>query len=158
MLLKSKSGFTLIELLIVIAIIAILVSVVFVALNPLELFAESRNAQRWVKVSELLTSVHVYIIQNDGLLPNASNWQEGRTYVLGTAPTGCNSTCGATSTLATCLNLSDLVQDKKISQIPQDPKTGSASNTDFYIYRDDSSVITVGACDPELNKIIRLTR
>jgi prepilin-type N-terminal cleavage/methylation domain-containing protein len=157
-MIKKNKGFTLIELLIVIAIIAILVSVVFVALNPLELFAESRNAQRWVKTSELLTAIHVYTIQNDGNLPNENDWQEDVTYVLGTALSGCSSNCAATSTYNVCLDLDDLVNDKRISQIPQDPEDGTSINTGFYVYRDSGSIITVGICNPELDKVIELTR
>ena len=78
---KSK-GFTLIELLIVVGIIAILVVVIFVSLNPLQLFAESRNAQRWVKVSELLTAIHMDTIEAAGIVPNQTSWQDGVYYVL----------------------------------------------------------------------------
>ena len=155
---KKIKGFTLIELLIVIAIIAILVSVVFVALNPLELFAESRNAQRWVKTSELLTAIHVYTIQNDGILPNEDNWQEDVVYVLGTALSGCNVNCATINTHSSCLDLNDLVDNKKISQIPLDPKNGTVANTGFYVYRENGGIITVGICNPELDRVIKLIR
>lgn len=154
---KQQKGFTLIELLVVIAIIAILMAVIFVALNPLELFARSRNAQRWVKISELLTAIHLDIVSNLGVLPNESSWTSGTTYVLGTDSSGCNTTCTATTTTNACLDLNDLIDNKRISSIPQDPKTGTAANTDFYIYR-DSTIITVGVCDPELSEVIELTR
>jgi len=157
MIKKNKSGFTLIELLIVIAIIAILVAVIFVILNPLELFSKSRNAQRWVKISEMLTSVHLEIVSNEGLVPNESDWTTDTAFVLGTDGTGCDTTCGATTTASACLDLTDLVTNKRLSQIPRDPKTGTVANTDFYVYR-DGSVITIGVCDPELGETIMLTR
>jgi prepilin-type N-terminal cleavage/methylation domain-containing protein len=154
---KNKGGFTLIELLIVIAIIAILVAVIFVILNPLELFSRSRNAQRWVKISELLTSMHVYSINHDGTVPNQSDWTEDTNYVLGTG-TGCNTTCGATTTEFSCLDLDQLVADKRISEIPRDPRYGTAANTDFWVRRASGTIITVGVCDAELGETIDLTR
>ena len=44
--LKRKSGFTLIELLVVIAIIGILVTIVVVAIDPVKLIGESRDAKK----------------------------------------------------------------------------------------------------------------
>ena len=63
---RSESGFTLIELLLVIAIISILLVVVFAALNPATRLAESRNANRWSNVNQLLTAIHECIVDNDG--------------------------------------------------------------------------------------------
>jgi len=154
---KKQSGFTLIELLIVITIIAIIVAVIFVILNPMELFAKSRNSQRWVKVSELLTAIHIYSTQHDGNLPNESSWVEGNNYVLGTG-SGCNTSCSATTTVFSCLDLTDLVNDKRISQIPMDPKTGTVANTDVWVTRASGTIVTVGMCDPELGEVINLTR
>jgi prepilin-type N-terminal cleavage/methylation domain-containing protein len=154
---KNKAGFTLIELLIVIAIIAILVAVIFVILNPLELFSRSRNAQRWVKISELLTSLHVYSVHHEGTVPNQSDWTEDTNYVLGTG-SGCNTTCGATTTEFSCLDLDQLVADKRISEIPRDPRYGTIANTDIWVRRASGTIITVGICDPELDETIELTR
>ena len=154
---KNK-GFTLIELLIVVSIIAILVVVVFVSLNPLELFSESRNAQRWVKVSEFLTGIHIYIVKNEGVVPNQDQWENGIYYVLGTDTNGCAGTCGAIPVVDRCLNLTDLIKTKRVTQIPFDPLRGTEENTGFYAYREDGTIITIGACARELNKKIELTR
>ncbi|MDD4333107.1 MAG: type II secretion system protein [Patescibacteria group bacterium] len=154
---QNKRGFTLIELLIVIGIIAILVAVIFVILNPLELFSRSRNAQRWVKISELLTAINVYAVHHDGTVPNSADWTEDKNFVLGTG-TGCNTTCSATTTEFNCLELSDLVDDKRISSIPLDPRYGTDSNTDFWVRRASGTIVTVGVCDPELEENIELTR
>jgi len=154
----KRSGFTLIELLIVVGIIAILVVVVFASLNPVELFGKSRNAQRWVNVSELLTALHVYTIQNEGIVPNQNQWTDGVYYVLGTKTKACAETCGAIPVLDQCLNLTDLLKAKGISQIPIDPLQGNEGNTGYYVYRENGTIITVGACFGEQNTNIKLSR
>jgi prepilin-type N-terminal cleavage/methylation domain-containing protein len=153
----NKKGFTLVELLIVIAIIAIIITVVFATLNPLEKFAQARNTQRWVKISELLNSIHIYMAQNGGDMPNSSTWATSTTYMLGTDSSGCDN-CAATSTASACLNLNDLITDKRIPEIPVDPSTGDDGNTSFYAFREDGGIVTIGACDPEDGEVIELTR
>ncbi len=155
---KAQHGFTLIELLIVLAILTIVFSVVFIALNPLELFSQSRNAKRWVNTSELLDAIHLYIVQNDGDIPNESSWQADTTYMIGTANSGCSSNCNATSTASACLDLSPLVQDERIGSIPFDPKDGTNERTGLYIRRSSGSIITIGVCNNELDEVIELLR
>lgn len=155
---KRGNGFTLIELLIVISIIVIIISVVFAALNPLEKFAQARNTQRWIEISELLNSIHIYMTQNNGNLPNMDDWDLNKTYILGTNTFGCDVFCAATSTESSCLNLIDLVSDKRISEIPYDPSSGDGGNTDFYIYRESGGIVTIGSCSPENGEIIQLIR
>ena len=154
---SNKKGFTLIELLITVSIIAILFAVILVALNPLRLFAHSRNANRWISTSELLESIHLYIVQNKGDIPNDDVWQEDKFYMLGTDTVGCDLNCFA-STEAACLNLSDLVTDKRIKQIPIDPKDGTAGKTRLYVQRESGSIITVGSCEIELEDHIVVYR
>src|SRR3990170_5114263 len=57
----AKRGFTLLELLIVIAILAILASVTFVALNPAELLKKSRDSQRLADLASMRTAINYYI-------------------------------------------------------------------------------------------------
>jgi prepilin-type N-terminal cleavage/methylation domain-containing protein len=58
---ETKKGFTLLELLIVIAILAILASVTFVALNPVELLRKSRDSQRMADLASMRTAINYYI-------------------------------------------------------------------------------------------------
>ena len=50
-------GFTLIEILVVIGMLAILTTVVLVAVNPLRQFAQARNSQRQSNVAAILNAV-----------------------------------------------------------------------------------------------------
>lgn len=67
---KKSKGFTLIELLVVIGILAILLAIVLVAINPARQFAQARDTQRWSDVNSILNAVHQYYAEN-GSLPSA---------------------------------------------------------------------------------------
>ncbi|MFW0837996.1 MAG: type II secretion system protein [Candidatus Komeilibacteria bacterium] len=153
-----RKGFTLIELLIVIGIIAILAALTFVAVDPATRFAEARNAERWSSVNATLNAVLKYQVDNDGTLPAAIDAVAGSAQVLGTAATGCDTTCSATSTVASCVDLSSDLVSKYIASIPVDPSTGTDANTDYYINVDANGRLSVGACDPELSETISVQR
>ena len=53
---EENKGFTLLELLIVIAVLAVLAGVLFVALNPASRLEDSRNAKRWTDVNAICLS------------------------------------------------------------------------------------------------------
>lgn len=65
--LNQKNGFTLIELLVVIGIIAVLSTVVIIAINPARQFAQARNTQRWSNVNTILNAVGQKMADNRGL-------------------------------------------------------------------------------------------
>ena len=157
MIKHQKRGFTLIELLIVIGIIAILAAVVFVILRPQETFEDSRDARRWEDVRSILDAVHLHVVK-EGSLPNESYWDVDNYYVIGTSSTGCNTTCTGQTTEIPCLNFTDLINNYYLAAIPVDPLSGSATNSDYYIFRNTGGVVEVGSCDPENASEIRVMR
>ena len=64
-----KRAFTLIELLVVIGILAILLAIVLVAINPARQFSQANNTQRSSDVNTILNAVHQYAADNNGTLP-----------------------------------------------------------------------------------------
>ena len=62
----DKSGFTLIEILVVIGIIAVLASVVLVAVNPSRQFKLARDSQRVANVNAILNAIGQNISEHKG--------------------------------------------------------------------------------------------
>lgn len=67
--LKNRKGFTLIELLVVIGILAVLLAIVLVAINPARQFEQANNTKRSSDVNAILNAVHQYAAGNQGNLP-----------------------------------------------------------------------------------------
>jgi len=116
-----NKGFTLIELLIVIGIVAILMGVVIIAINPGRQFAVANNSRRWANIGAILNAVSQNIIDNKGA------W-----------------TCAAGNLPATLTNMADPISDvsgydiclclapKYIAALPTDPANGSYTDCNTY--------------------------
>ncbi len=156
---KTYKGFTLIELLIVIGIIAFLASAIFIAVDPAQRFAASRNARRWTDVSSILEGVLEYSVDRAGALPPGIDDLPGTAQVLGAEDDSlCDVGCSAKTTVAKCLDFSDSLVSEYLSHIPYDPYTGSADFTDYYLNKTARGRIEVGSCDPELGATIYVSR
>jgi len=68
---RAQAGFTLIELLVVIGVVAILLAITIIAINPSQHFQGARNAQRQSDVTTILDAVYQYEAANSGNLPAA---------------------------------------------------------------------------------------
>ena len=151
----NYKGFTLIELLIVIAVIAILAAIVFVALDPLARFQDSRNARRWADVNSMLGAIKLHQIDNGGAyLASITAMTDNTYYQIGDAVIGCNDSCANPSVTlqAACVNILDLIDGGYMAAIPIDPNaTGkSDSETGYYLYKYNSGQLSVGSCHEEL--------
>lgn len=157
---NNERGFTLIELLIVIAIIAVLAAVVFVALNPGQRFIDARDARRQTDLENTAAALKTYEVDNEGAYPaTVTALTVDLFYTIGTnGLTGCNTGCTAETTQNACVDLAELVTDGYLGSVPMDPSSGTAAKTDYYLSRNTNGTVTVGACDPEGGDPISVTR
>src|SRR6266536_4617641 len=88
-----QKGFTLIELLVVIGILAILLAIVLIAINPARQFQQANDTKRRSDVNAILNAVNQYMADNHGALPNTTN-------PITSTPTNIGS--GASGSLAIC--------------------------------------------------------
>ena len=146
---KRIAGFTMVELIIVIAIIAILAGIIFVAIDPARRLHEARNARRRSDVNTVLDALIKYQADNQGAhYSTVAAATAGSYYAVGTNAAGCNTTCTAQTTQAACVDLS-AIPAGYLAIIPQDPSSGSTGNTDYYVMRSAAGSLTVGSCDSE---------
>jgi type IV pilus assembly protein PilA len=144
--LSRKGGFTLIEILLVVAAIAILASIVILAINPNKQLGDTRNAQRHVDVNTVLNAVYQYAIDNNGTIPAS----------ITTTQTEICKTGGACSGL---IDLSVLTTDEKyLISMPFDPTGSSTNGAGYEIKKSSNGRITVVAPDAEQNVTISVTR
>jgi len=161
-----KKGFTLIELLIVVAIIAILAAVVFVALDPLTRFKDSRDSVRWQQASELSMAIKLDQLDHGGQYLSAiSALAHDTTYMIGTNTAGCDDKNAYCTTdvydETACVDLSPLVTRGYLGDIPVSPNGDGAWNAGRIGYTltiTSSSAAIVRACENENSDEIKIVR
>jgi prepilin-type N-terminal cleavage/methylation domain-containing protein len=146
----THTGFTLIEILIVIGLIAVLATIVLVAINPARQFAQARNSQRISNVNTILNAISQNIADHKGTFTC-----EGITSLPSTA-TVIAATAG--------INLRTCLVPTYVTEIPIDPEKGNfTSSSDYttgYTVTQDTTTkrITVEATHAELDEKISVTR
>lgn len=65
----NRKGFTLIELLVVIGILAVLLAITLIAVNPGEQLERSEDTQRRADINSMLNAINQYMIDNNGTVP-----------------------------------------------------------------------------------------
>lgn len=100
----ERSGFTLIELLVVIGILAVLLAITLIAINPARQFAQANNTKRSSDVNAILNAIDQYAADNKGALP-------------GTIPTTAANIGTGTGEVDLCTSL----VTKYLAALPTDP-------------------------------------
>jgi len=155
---KFKKGFTLVELLIVIAIVAILATATFIALDPLTRFRDSRDARRWADVVAIADAIKLHQVDNGGTLVFTDLGPDGQS-VIGTDGSGCDTICGTAA--AACVDPNALVSGGYLGSLPTSPNgTGSwtAGKTGYKVATSTAGNITISACEAENAASISVTR
>jgi type IV pilus assembly protein PilA len=155
-ILKKTKGFTLIELLVVIGILAVLLAITLIAINPARQFSLANNTQRSSDVNAILNAVGQYAIENNGDISAI-----GIPIGVGNAAVIGNDTVGGEVDF--CPNVVPVF----IAQMPIDPQTGDWTNcldysSGYTIYQSATdSRITVSAPSTEIppaEAVISVTR
>lgn len=106
---NSKRGFTLIEILVVIGIIALLATIVLIAINPARQFAQARDTQRLSNVNTILNAIGQRIADCKGIFDGP----------CGTPAVTCSSLPATLTPIGTSL---DCLVPTYLTAIPTDPK------------------------------------
>ena len=127
---KYSKAFTLLEILLVVAAIAILATIIILAINPNKQLGDTRNAKRNVDKNSIYNAIVQYQIDH-GTLPD-------------TIPTGTEGDAEEickTGQTGSCIDLSVLTDDNLyLSSIPIDPSVAtSAVGSGYSIYLDSSN-------------------
>jgi prepilin-type N-terminal cleavage/methylation domain-containing protein len=155
----DQGGFTLIELLVVIGILAILLAITLIAINPSQHFQGARNAQRQSDVVAILDAIYEYEAANKGNLPASVNSLGSSATVIGEGGSG-------------DVNLCTDLAPTYIADLPTDPSSGTitggatpcasgttAYDTGYTIEKSASSNrITIAAPSAEGGETISVTR
>lgn len=151
-----------VELLIVIAILAILATFVFVGIDPMARFQDTRNSKRSTDIQNILSALKLQQVDNKGeLFETLADKPAGATYMIGTDPNDCTTPCTSPvlTTSPNCVDLTGLVTVDEngkggyLPGVPVDPSAtaplGTTARTGYVITINTNNTLTVGACHTE---------
>lgn len=144
--LKRERVFTLIELLVVIGILAILLTIVLVAINPARQFQQANDTQRRSDVNAILNAIHQYAADNNGGLPDG---------IDGSA-TNIGSSGGD-------VDICNDIVPTYIAEMPVDPTEGNWTDcndydTGYEVSSGEANRVTLNAPNAEIADSISITR
>ena len=169
-----NKGFTLIEILVVIGIIAILATIVIIAINPARQFAQARNTQRVSNVNALLNSYGQRLADHKGLFHGDATSDPTCQIDIPVAAVDLASAAKICTTLGSCtgttFDMRKCIVPNYMSEVPADPSKGTACidstcaagyDTGYVIYKDATSnriTVAVPTANQELGQVISITR
>ena len=158
---NNKKGFTLIELLVVIGILAVLLAITLIAINPAKQFAQANNTKRRSDVNAILNAIDQYAADNKGLLPTG----------IATSCTDPAHPCYLSndSAVSDKVDICAALVTKYLAALPADPQTATGGlpvtdctatyNARYTVLQSTSdNRVTVTAPDAELGESITVTR
>lgn len=147
----SKKGFTLVELLVVMGILAVLLTIVLLAINPARQFSQANNTKRRSDVAATLNAINQYASDNRGTLP------AGITTTVQTIGSGTGQA-----------NICSSLVTRYLAALPTDPvrntpagisNCSSTYDTDYTVVQSATdNRVTVAAPSAELGESITVTR
>ena len=144
-ILKNEKGFTLIELLVVIGILAILLAITLIAINPARQFGQANDTKRRSDANAILNAIGQYSASNTGNLPSEV--------------AALNQASGSATEInyAHFPNLCGQLVPTYIPALPMDPSLINQAgisdcstqnwDTGYQIYKDSNNRITISAPD-----------
>lgn len=145
----GRKGFTLIELLVVIGILAVLLAITLIAINPARQFSQANNTKRASDVNAILNAIGQFAADNRGTLPTGI-------------------TTAAQNVANTGADICSSLMTQYLAALPVDPLTNNgapvtncaaAYDTAYTVVRSAAdNRITVSAPAAELGATISVTR
>ncbi|MDP3962378.1 MAG: type II secretion system protein [bacterium] len=149
---SARGAFTLIEILVVIGIIAVLASVVLVAINPGRQFKLARDSQRVSNINALLNSINQNIAEHKGV------------FTCDLTPLDLPSASTTVKSASGGIDLAPCLVSAYLSVLPFDPSASGAHynskddyDTGYKVSIDSDGRVTVTA-DGEITPSISATR
>ena len=152
----KKKGFTLIELIIVIAIIAILAAIAFVSVNPGKRIGDANDNQRWADVVAIADAWQKHTVDQGTSAATVASTTIAYAIDASTGGIWSVDSCAAVAT-GDILDLTLLVTNGYLSEIPNDPLGADGAYSGYYFFQ-NNNIITIGSCDPYSDGVIVVSR
>ena len=122
---SSRSAFTLLELLLVIAIISVMAGLVVFSLRPAVVLQNANSTKGKQNANDIKKAIDTYAVDNGGSVSALFAGLSGEAYY---------DICKEGITDASCVNLTILVTQKKLSNIPLDIPNAGTLTTGYKLY------------------------
>ena len=154
---SAKKGFTLVELLVVIGILATLLAITLIAINPARQFGQANDTKRRSDVTQILNAIGQHMAENGGILHASITGLD-----MVTNPTGLELN------EANFAGLCAVLVPDFIPALPTNPTLATTdieeadcatyTATGYNIARDANNRITISAITTDNGEVITVTR